>query len=61
MDYQDKSAPISLYVDKAPSCKMVKKWYSEFNRGRTSLSDEFREGLPKSVVINNKLYLPVYV
>ena len=25
--------------------------YGEFNRGRSSLQDEFREGLPKSVVV----------
>ena len=26
------------------------RWYDEFNRGRSSLQEEFREGLPKSVV-----------
>ena len=28
----------------------VYRWYSEFNRGCSSLQDEFREGCPKSVV-----------
>lgn len=41
----------SLYSDKAPSYSTVKNWYNEFNRGRRSLQDEFREGRPKSVVV----------
>lgn len=41
----------SLYGDQAPSLSTVKNWYNEFNRGRLSLSDELREGRPKSVVI----------
>jgi histone-lysine N-methyltransferase SETMAR len=40
----------SLYGDKAPSYSTVKNWYNEFNRGRSSLQDEFREGRPKSAV-----------
>lgn len=41
----------SLYGDEAPSYSTVKNWYNEFNRGRSSLQDEFREGRPKSVVV----------
>ena len=29
----------------------VYRWYGEFNRGRCSLEDEFREDRPKSVVV----------
>ena len=29
----------------------VHRWYGELNRGRSSLQDEFREGLSKSVVV----------
>jgi len=53
VDYQGKSASMNivfLYGDKAPSYSTVKKWYNEFNRGRSSLQDEFREGRPKSAV-----------
>ena len=28
----------------------MKRWYNKFNRGRHSLTDEFRKGHPKSVV-----------
>ena len=28
----------------------MKRWYNEFNRGRHSLTDEFRKYRPKSVV-----------
>jgi [histone H3]-lysine36 N-dimethyltransferase SETMAR len=41
----------SLYGDQAPSFSTVKNWYNEFSRGRRSLTDEFREGRPKSVVV----------
>ena len=33
-----------------PSYATVKRWYNEFNRGRHSLTDEFRKGHPKSVI-----------
>ena len=36
--------------DEAPSSTRVYRWYGEFNRGHSSLQDEFREGRPKSVV-----------
>ena len=41
----------SIFGDKAPSRTSVCRWYGEFNRGRISLKDEFREGHPKSVVV----------
>ena len=41
---------ISTFGDEAPSYATVKRWYNEFNRGRHSLTDEFRKGRPKSVV-----------
>ena len=41
----------SLYGDEAPSYSTVKNWYNEFNRGRRSLNDEFREGRPKTAVV----------
>lgn len=41
----------STFGDEAPSLATVKRWYNEFNRGRSSLRDESREGRPKSVVV----------
>ena len=41
----------SIFGDEAPSRTSVYRWYGEFNRGRSSLQDEFREGRPKSVVV----------
>ena len=41
----------SIFGDEAPSRISVYRWYGEFNRGRSSLQDEFREGRPKSVVV----------
>lgn len=41
----------STVGDEAPSRTSVYRWYGEFNRGRSSLQDEFREGRPKSVVV----------
>ena len=29
----------------------VYRWYGEFNRGRSSLQEEFHEGRPKSVAV----------
>ena len=34
----------TLFGDKAPFYSTVKNWFTEFNRGRRSLKDEFREG-----------------
>ena len=41
----------SIFGDKAPSRTSVYRWYGEFNRGRSSHQDEFREIRPKSVVV----------
>ena len=41
---------ISTFGDETPSYATVKRWYNDFNRGRHSLTDEFRKGRPKSVV-----------
>ena len=40
-----------LFGHEAPSRTSVYRWYGEFNRGRRSLQDEFREGRPQSVVV----------
>ena len=40
----------TIFGNKAPSRTSVYRWYGEFNRGRSPLQDEFREGRPKSVV-----------
>jgi transposase len=40
---------IKVYGDSSPSFSTTKKWVAEFNRGRTSLEDDPREGRPKSV------------
>lgn len=34
----------------APHLSTVRRWYAEFNRGRVSLDDEFREGRPSTAV-----------
>ena len=39
----------SIFGDEAPSRTSVYRWYGEFNRGRSSLQDEFRR--PKSVFV----------
>ena len=41
----------SIFSDEAPSRTNVYRWYDKFNRGHSSLQDEFREGLAKSVVV----------
>ena len=41
----------SIFVDEAPSRTSVYRWYGEFNRGRSLIQDEFREGRPKSIVV----------
>ncbi|KZC13885.1 Transcription factor AP-4 [Dufourea novaeangliae] len=41
----------STFGDEAPSKTTVYQRYTAFNRGRRSLTDEFREGRPKSVVV----------
>jgi L-ribulose-5-phosphate 3-epimerase UlaE len=39
---------IKVYVDFSPSFSTIKEWAAEFERGRTSLEDDPREGHPKS-------------
>jgi histone-lysine N-methyltransferase SETMAR len=39
---------IKDYGDSSPSFSTIKKWSSEFKRGRTSLEDDPRDGRPKS-------------
>ena len=46
---------ISLFGDKAPSYSTVKNWFNEFNRGRSSLKDEFREGPTKTAVVPDNI------
>ena len=41
----------SIFAKEAPSRTSVYRWYDEFNRGRSSLQNEFREGRPKPVVV----------
>ena len=41
----------SIVGDEAPSRTSVYRWYEEFNRGCSSIQDEFHEGRPKSVVV----------
>ena len=41
----------SIFGNEAPSRIRLYRLYGEFNRGRSSLQDEFREGRPKSVVV----------
>ena len=41
----------SILGDEAPSRTSIYRGCGKFNRGRSSLQDEFREGRPKSVVV----------
>lgn len=41
----------STFGGEAPSKTTVYHWFSEFNRGRSKLTDEVKEGRPKSVVV----------
>lgn len=41
----------STFRDESPSATIVYRWYTEFNRGGASLTDEFRESRLKSVVV----------
>lgn len=41
----------STFGNEAPSTATVYRWYTEFKRGRSSLTDEVKEGRPKSVVV----------
>ena len=41
----------SIFGDEATSRTSIYRWYGAFNRGRSSLQDEFREGRAKLVVV----------
>ncbi|GBP47253.1 Putative uncharacterized protein FLJ37770 [Eumeta japonica] len=41
----------STFGDEATSKTTVYYWFSEFDRGRSMLTDEFKEGRPESVVV----------
>lgn len=41
----------STYGNEAPHYATVKRWYNKCSRGRSSLTDEFRESRPKTVVV----------
>lgn len=43
------------FVDEAPSYSTVFRWFAEFNRGRSSLSDEHREGRPSTAVTTENI------
>ena len=42
-----------MFGDKAPSYRIVKNWFTEFNCGRRSLKDEVCEGRPKTAAALN--------
>ena len=44
-----------IFGDEDPSRISVYRLYFEFNRGRSSLQDEFREGRPKSAVVSETI------
>lgn len=41
----------SVFGNEAPCQKTIYNWFSEFQRGRTSFSDEHREGRPATAVV----------
>ena len=41
---------ISAFVDEAPSKTTIYRWFAEFQRGRVKLSDDPRQGRPKTAV-----------
>ena len=45
----------SICGHEAPSRTSIYRWYGEFNRGRSSLQDVFREGRPKLVVVSETI------
>ena len=45
----------SLFGDKTPSYSTVRNCFNEFNPGRSSLKDEFREGRPKAAVVSENI------
>ena len=60
MDYRDKSHQstsrdidqlASTFGNEAPHKATICRWFNEFNRGRSSLTDEPPEGRPKSAAV----------
>lgn len=47
---QECAAVLVVFGEEAPSKTTVYRWYSEFQRGRSSLCDDPREGRPKTAV-----------
>ena len=47
----------SIFGDEAPSRTNVYRWYGGFNRGRSSLKDEFREGRQNQLLFRKPLML----
>lgn len=45
----------SAFGDEAPNKSTVYRWFMDFNRGRSSLQDEFREGRPKTAVTEENI------
>lgn len=43
------------FEDEAPSYRTIQRWFTEFNRGRQSLSDEPREGRPSTAVSHENI------
>lgn len=46
---------ILTFGDEAPSKTTVYYWFKEFQRGRSMLTDEIKEGRPKSVVVQQNI------
>ena len=45
----------STFGSEAPSKATIYNWFKEFSRGRKNLSDDFREGRPKSAVTSENI------
>lgn len=45
----------TAFSSEAPSKTTIYRWYSEFQRGRVSLTDDVREGRPKSAVTDHNI------
>lgn len=45
----------SVFRDEAPCLRTVERWYVEFQRGHTSVSDKSREGRPKSAFTEDNI------
>lgn len=45
----------SVVSDEAPCLRTIGRWYLEFQRGHTSVSDKSREGRPKSAFTEDNI------